>query len=292
MQPLLITALLVGVCSLFATAPAAEAQTAATLRVTRATIVLDAPRGDSVRVGSVQPGDLLPVVGRQGNWFLVTAQPGAKGSWERGWVHAGSVELASGTLAGPRQAPPGRLRIRAFGQTGGVLHDARDSFDALVGSSFGGVYGAGAQVVFPNGAFVQGGVDRFRKTGSRVLASGTQIFTLDVPARITVVPVLATVGYRVQTTPLVAPYLGAGVGWHVLTEDAPEGAAAERIREGKIGYHVVGGAEITLGRFLAVGGEAQYATVPKALGETGVSAFFGEDNLGGATFRFKVIVGY
>jgi hypothetical protein len=32
--------------------------------------------------------------------------------------------------------------------------------------------------------------------------------------------------------------------------------------------------------------------VPNALGHTGLSAVYGEENLGGGTFRFKVIVGY
>jgi hypothetical protein len=36
---------------------------------------------------------------------------------------------------------------------------------------------------------------------------------------------------------------------------------------------------------------AQWATVPKALGESGISAVYGERNLGGTSFRFKLIVG-
>jgi hypothetical protein len=46
------------------------------------------------------------------------------------------------------------------------------------------------------------------------------------------------------------------------------------------------------GGWLALAGEAQWTAVPKALGETGLSAAFGEDDLGGTTFRFKLIVGY
>jgi hypothetical protein len=82
------------------------------------------------------------------------------------------------------------------------------------------------------------------------------------------------------------------VGWHVFTEESPSLVAAERIREGKLGYHVPGGVEIPVGRWLAVAGEAQWTAVPKLLGETGLSAAFGEDDLGGTTVRFKLIVGY
>jgi hypothetical protein len=41
-----------------------------------------------------------------------------------------------------------------------------------------------------------------------------------------------------------------------------------------------------------IGGEAQWATVPKALGESGLSAVYEEKDLGGVTFRLKLIVGY
>ena len=37
--------------------------------------------------------------------------------------------------------------------------------------------------------------------------------------------------------------------------------------------------------------EVQYTTVPDALGMPGVSGEFGETNLGGLTFRVKVLVG-
>lgn len=59
-----------------------------------------------------------------------------------------------------------------------------------------------------------------------------------------------------------------------------------------MGYHLLGGVEIPIGRWLALAGEAQWTAVPKALGETGVLAAFAEDDLGGTTFRFKLIVGY
>ena len=56
---------------------------------------------------------------------------------------------------------------------------------------------------------------------------------------------------------------------------------------------MVGGAEFRIRRWLAAAGEAQWTTVPDALGKnaTGVSSTFGETNLGGATFRAKVVIG-
>jgi hypothetical protein len=293
-QRTVLSALMTSITAMFLASPV-MAQTGATVRITRATVVLEAPRGDSIPVASVSVGDVLEVLDRQGNWYQVSAPDTATGKtkWDRGWIHASTVEL-TGTLPGGPEAPrlPGRLQIRGFAQTGGTLFAARDSFDTILGSPFGFQYGGGGQVVFPNGLFAQVSVDRFRETGSRVLVSGTQIFTLDLPAQITVTPVLLSAGYRSASHRRYAPYVGAGIGWHTLTEHSPALLATERITERKIGYHVLGGVELPLARWVSLAGEARWATVPKALGETGVSAVFGEDDLGGTTFSFKFIVGY
>jgi opacity protein-like surface antigen len=295
MNPYRMTAILLTLAAVLLASPSAvAAQTNPTVRVTRTAVLHETPRGDSVRVGSAQPGEIYEVIGRRENWLLVTAPDGApRTPWLRGWIHAGSVELVSGSLqtgAAPRAR--GRFMLRGFGQAGGTVFDARDSFDTLIGSTFGMMSGGGGQVVFPNGVYAQGSFDRFRKTGSRVLVSGNQLFMLDSPTQLTVTPILGTVGYRAPDYSRFAPYVGGGIGWHSLREESPGLAAADWIDEGKLGYHVVGGIEFPVARFLAVAGEAQYATVPKALGETGVSAVYGEENLGGATFRFKLILGY
>jgi opacity protein-like surface antigen len=269
----------------------AAAQGVATARVATPTVIREQPRGDSARVATVAAGDVLEVHEQNGPWLLVSPSAGAKATWERGWIHSTFIESPTG--AGFQTAParpPGRLRIRAFGQTGGTLFTADDSFDTILGSPFGPVYGGGAQVVFPNSAFVQVGFERFRETGTRALVSGTQIFTLETPATVTVQPITVTLGYLSRAYGRFTPYLGAGAGWHVLTEESPT-IAADRTREGKVGYHVLGGSEFSIAPWLALAGEVQWASVPKAIGETGISAAFEEDDLGGATFRFKFIVG-
>lgn len=188
--------------------------------------------------------------------------------------------------------PPGRLMVRGFGNTSAMLFSARDSVDAVTGRPFDLLFGGGAQVVLPSGTFAQVTIDRYREAGSRVLVSGTQMFATDLPTRLTVTPVLVSAGHRSAAYRRYAPYVAAGVGWYALTEDSPELPGAQSISQGKIGYHVAGGAEFLLARRVSLAGEVQWATVPKGLRETGVSARFDEDNLGGTTFRFKFIVGY
>ena len=295
MKPLIrstISCVLGALMALVITSAPAAAQTPATTRVTTQTVVREQPRGDSQRVVSVAAGEVLEVLDQNGPWYLVSPSvpPGTQPKWERGWIHANFVEQPTGAAFQPAARPPGRLMIRGFGQTGGTLFTADDSFDTILGSPFGLVVGGGAQVVFPNSAFVQVSFERFSETGTRALVSGTQLFTLDTPATIEVQPITATVGYRAPNYGLLAPYLGAGVGWHLLKEESP-GLSDADTSEGKVGYHVVGGVEFALARWVAIAGEVQWAAVPKALGETGISAAFEEDDLGGTTFRFKFIVG-
>ncbi len=271
----------------------AQTESGKTVRVARASVVLEQPRGDSIPVGSVKPGDVVEVLDRQGNWLLVRAPAAAAATstWTRGWIHVNALEVASqGTLIAP-QKPRGRVMIRGFGQAGGTLFSARDSFETILGGAFGPLFGGGAQVVFPNGAFVQGSFERFRDTGSRALVSGTQIFTVDSPERITVTPIQGTVGYRAAPAAGLTPYIGAGVGWYRLEEASLTPSAIDPVSDAHVGYHVVGGVEYPLAPWLWVAGEIGWATVPDLLGESGVSSLFGEDDLGGTTFRFKVIIG-
>jgi len=282
-------ALIVGV---LLAAPAA-AQDVKTVKVERGTVVLEQARGDSFVLGSVRAGEVLEVLDRQGSWYLVTppaAQVG-KVPWTRGWIHASALDAVSQAAAAPKTAP-GRLMIRGFGHAGGTLFTARDSFDAILGTAFGSVYGAGGQVTFPNGVFAQVSADRFSKSGSRVLVSDDQLFTLPVPTRIVVRPIQATIGYRPVTSGVLTPYFGVGAGWHQLEEETPSIADAESISKGKVGYHVLGGAEVPVLPWVWLAGEVQWAAVPKSLGETGVSAVYQEKDLGGTTFRVKVMFGY
>lgn len=269
------------------------AQTPQTARVTRVTVVRDAPRGDSVPVGSVRAGDVFPILGQFGLWYLVSAADIPSATWTRGWIHASFVEGSlTGQTESSRPRPAGRFMIRGFGQTGGMLFTAHNSFDTIVETAFGLFHGGGAQVVLPNGTFLQGSAERYRKRGSRALVSGDQIFLLDIPSEVTVTPVLVTVGYRVPESARYTPYVGAGLGWHSFREESLSGTAGETITKRKLGYHVVGGAEVPLARWFGVAGEVQWSTVPKALGESGVSAVFDEDDLGGTTFRLKVTFGF
>jgi hypothetical protein len=268
----------------------ADAQALTRVRVTRATVVMEGPRGDSVVLGRVAAGTVLEALQQIGRWIEVTTPPGTPGiAWARGWVAETAVEYLDARPQA-RAEQGGEFMIRAFGQFGGSLFTSQDSFEAILESPFGTVIGGGAQVVFRQGLFVQAGVEQFSETGRRVIASSDQLFSTTIPVTVTITPVVVTVGYRQPTSNRLAGYVGAGVGWHVLEEETPTLANGSS-REGHVGYHVSGGVEFGLAPFLWLAGEVQWAGVPDGLSETGIGAVFGETDLGGTTFRFKVIVG-
>ena len=184
-------------------------------------------------------------------------------SMQRGWISVESLQLPNGRMAAARS---GQFMVRGFGQAGGTLFSASQSFDAIVGDGLNSVFGGGGQLVFPSGVFAQVSLDRFNKTGTRALVSGNQVFTLEIPNRLTITSVLVTAGYRVESTRRVATYFGGGAGWHTLDESSPTVPGREPLNKRSVGYHVLGGVEYPMLAWLWIGGEVQWATVPEALG--------------------------
>jgi hypothetical protein len=172
---------------------------------------------------------------------------------------------------------------------GPTFFNANDSMELILGSATGLFLGGGAQYVWPNGGFVLASYERMRDTGTRVLVSGTQVYEVGVDDTVTVTPVSVTVGYRDFRTRAVAPYVGVGGGWHRLRETSDAGAAA--VSKGHVSGHILGGVERRVAPWLSIAGEAQITWARKILGESGLSAAAGEDDLGGAALRFKLIVG-
>jgi hypothetical protein len=285
--------------ALLALAGSAAAQPAAApvrVRTIRSTVVMETPRGDSLVLGKVPVGTVLEELQRSGRWIEVTTLAGSPAlPWKRGWVITDDVEwldrpaTTTGAKPASQRRQPGELMIRGFGQFSGTLFTANDSFDAIFDSSFGLSYGGGGQVVFGNGLFVQGSVERFEDTGVRIIVSDAEVFRTDIENTVTVTPILGTIGYRDPRPGRISGYVGGGVGWHMLKEESPALAAA--YDEGHIGYHVLGGAEFRLAPWLWLAGEVQWASVPDSIGDPGLGSAFDEHDLGGTTFRVKVLVG-
>ena len=206
-------------------------------------------------------------------------------------------------------AAAAQVRVRGFVQASHLRFTASRSIEATTGSPTGAAYGGGGQVGF-GWLFVQGSIERYAAAGSRVFVLDDRVFDLGIPNRITITPVRLTAGYRAGSR--LAAYGGGGIGLYRFAESAPFGPRAGRpdtapegatvpplgppygddVRDSHRGWHVLGGVETPLLRWLWIGGEGQWTWVPDALGAAGVSAAFGETDLGGFALRVKLSVGY
>lgn len=195
----------------------------------------------------------------------------------------------------PAPAPPSRgIDISGYAMAGRVNLTAADSFDAILGTSHGPIFGGGARVGLPfGGLFVDVGAWRFRGEGERVFVSNGTVFPLDIPVEITMTPIEVSAGwrFRLRGVPRLTPYVGGGVTSMRYRETSDFSTPAEDVDQSFNGFHLLGGAEVRILRWLGAAGEVAWTTIPDAIGEGGASQAFDEDNLGGTTFRFKVTIG-
>ena len=185
--------------------------------------------------------------------------------------------------------------VQGFFELGSMSFRASESFDAIFGESTAGLLGGGGQVTLHRGAvsglFFGVSVERLKKTGERVFLFGEQVFPLGIELRTKITPILVTAGWKFAPAGRIVLYVGGGYGSYKYEEASDFAEGDENVSERFNGYHMLGGAEFDLWRWIGAGAEVRWATVPDALGEGGASAAFEDDNLGGFSFQFKVLVG-
>lgn len=214
-----------------------------------------------------------------------------------GWL-ATSMPAAAQTrpraAAPPRPRPASTFSVRGFLDIGSTTFTASQSFEAVLGKASGPLFGGGGEVRLPRNLFASVRGSRFSAEGQRVFVSGGQTFPLGIATTVSVTPIELTGGYRlVRRRWRVVPYAGGGVGWHRYRETSDFAGPSEDVSLTATGYHVVGGAEVPVLRWIAAAVEAQWSRVPDAIGgdRNGVAQAFGESDLGGFTARVKVVVG-
>ena len=185
------------------------------------------------------------------------------------------------------------IDIKGYGLVGGMSFAASESFDAVLDTSSGVIFGGGAEVGLPWGGLYFGvGAWRFSEEGERVFVSGSEVFRLGIPLTIEVTPIEVTGGWRFKNvSPRFVPYVGAGWSSYAYKETSDFADAGDNVDDRFSGFHILGGAEFKLTRWLGVGGELAWTTVPDALGTGGASRAFDETDLGGVSYRLKISVG-
>jgi hypothetical protein len=185
------------------------------------------------------------------------------------------------------------LDIKGYGLIGGMSFAASESFEAVLDTSSGLIFGGGAEIGLPWGGLYAGvGGWRFSKDGERVFVAGSEVFRLGIPLTIEVTPIEVTGGWRFKgLSSRFVPYVGGGWSSYAYKETSDFAEAGEDVDERFSGFHILGGAEFKLTPWLGVGGELAWSRVPDALGTGGASRVFDETDLGGTSYRLKISVG-
>jgi opacity protein-like surface antigen len=194
-----------------------------------------------------------------------------------------------------RQPPrPRTVSIGGYAMAGGFSFTARESFEATLGRSSGPIFGGGARIGIPyGGLFADVGAWRYKDDGERVFVLDNVEYPLNIPMEVSITPIELSGGwqFRIRTNPKLLPYVGGGLTLMNYSETSDFATDAENVEETFTGYHLFGGVEYKLTRWLGAAGEVSWTTVPDAIGDGGVSQAFNEDNLGGVSLRFRITVG-
>ena len=250
----------------------------------------------------VKAGTIVDIVSRRGNWYEVALPKTQTAGPVVGLISVSQVELLEGSPTPPvraeatgekaaRQPPvPRPVSFWGFGDVGFTAFAAHQSFDAVLDQCCGFFYGAGAEVHFGFGLYVGGMIERFNKTGQRAFVNNGAVYRLGIPDEITIVPVSATAGYRFNRRTYI-PYIGGAVGSYSYKESSGFSDAGENVDARFTSYSVVAGVEFPVESWSAGAIEFRFTSVPNAIGVSGVSAAFGEHNLGGFDVRLKLLFG-
>ena len=206
--------------------------------------------------------------------------------------------VTAGTAAAQtRTAGPSTSRsveIGGYAMVGQFSFAASESFDAVLGTTSGPIFGGGATVGLPwGGLFVDIGAWQYSSAGERALVLDGQVIPLGIPLDVTLVPIEISAGwkFRFRTLPKLIPYVAGGYTSLSYKETSLFSGSGENVDDRFGGYHLRGGAEFKVMRWLGVAGEFAWTTVPDAIGGGGVSKAFTEDDLGGISFRARITVG-
>lgn len=196
-----------------------------------------------------------------------------------------------------RASRPPLFRIDAHMQFGRLSQTATDSFTAILGSSSGQVFGAGAEVAFRNGLFARADVSYFRDEGERVEMIDGEVVPLGIPLTLSLTPIEFSGGYRFAAIRFgrrgqlaLVPFVGGGFGVLRFREQTDDEHPDEELSEGFTSYHMLSGLDVPLGKRVAIGVELTRRWVRDGLGSGGISAAFGETDLGGTTMWTRVRV--
>ena len=183
--------------------------------------------------------------------------------------------LAGATPAFAQSPRP--YEVRAFFTAGSERTEARETFDAVLGSDQLMMLGGGGELVIKNRWILRGQLAQFDDTGTRVFVDtdGT-VFPLNIPLEVTIRVTEFSAGYRFYVKPRWAMYAAAGRSSYSLREKSN----GELARSNGSGWHLLGGVEARPHKWVFAGGEAQWTRTDDIL-TGGAAEVLNESRLGG-----------
>jgi hypothetical protein len=141
--------------------------------------------------------------------------------------------------------------------------------------------------------FVRFAASHASKSGSRAFVANGQPVSLGIPITVAMTPIEVGGGWRfpISSAPRVTPYAGGEYVAVMYSETSQFAGSGDNVSQTSSGYGVLGGVEVRLFKWVIAGGEAQFRSIPNALGHGSVSQDFGETNLGGFTVRGLIGIG-
>jgi len=182
------------------------------------------------------------------------------------------------------------MDVRGYFVAGSTWLNAADSFEAVADTNRTSNIGGGGAVTIWKSVFVDVAVQRMAIEGQRVFVDQGTVYPLNIPLQVTMIPFDVAAGWR--TPGRVSAYGAVGVSRISYTERSDFAADDEDVDDSGTGLLLLGGADVTIWKFVSIGGEVRYRHVDGPLGETGVSAVFGERSIGGVAASLRVSVGF
>lgn len=192
--------------------------------------------------------------------------------------------------AAPREPYPA-ISPRGFVMFSQQQFVAKQTFEAVFGESVQPFRGGGVDVVLFRNFFAELGFSQFERTGQRVYRFGGETFGLGIPLTAKISPVEVTGGYRLTEWRRVIPYGGVGMGSYRYVESSDFSTTDENVDVRKKGLILFGGAEVRVMRWVGVSVDVRKSSIDEIIGAGGISQEFGETDLGGTSFRVRILVG-
>lgn len=183
------------------------------------------------------------------------------------------------------------IDARGYFTYGAVSLASSETFKAVAGTSRTSSIGGGGEVTgLWKGLFADVAFSRQRLEGERVFVLDGTVYPLGIPLDVRFWPLDVAAGWRL-TRGRTSPYVAAGLSSIKYEETSDFAQAGDDVSARKSGALVLGGVDVALARWLFVGGELRYRAVTGVLGESGASAVFDEDRLGGLSYAVRVSLG-